>query len=188
MENPYKEITRIQKQHLTASQVAMQSALLELSRNKKIYEINVKELCQKAAVARSTFYAYYQNIDDLLIEIENQLLYILIQNNEKIMKREYQSKEDFLFYKETIQFVEENEKVFKLFWIEQPNYRFIKKWKQAIKYHLFQRKDYVSKNDFMLEVIASATISAYSYWLENPQSINYEEVSEIISKVLSTFN
>ena len=104
------------------------------------------------------------------------------------MKREYQSKEDFLFYKETIQFVEENEKIFKLFLIEQPNYRFIKKWKQAIKYHLFQRKDYVSKKDFMLEVIASATISAYSYWLENPQSINYEEVSEIISKVLTTFN
>lgn len=40
----------------------------------------------------------------------------------------------------------------------------------------------------MLEIIASATISAYSYWLENPQSINYEEVSEIISKVLTTFN
>jgi len=188
MENPYKEILGIQKQHLTASQMSMQNALLNLSKSKKIYEISVKELCKKAAVARSTFYAYYQNIDDLLIDIENQILYILIQNNEKIMKREYQSKEDFLFYKETIQFVEENKKIFKLFLIEQPNYRFIKKWKQAIKYHLFQRKDYDSKNDFMLEVIASATISAYSYWLENPKNINYEEISEIISKVLVTFN
>ena len=40
----------------------------------------------------------------------------------------------------------------------------------------------------MLEVIASATISAYTYWLENPKNINYEEISEIISKVLVTFN
>ena len=112
MENPYKEILDIQKQHLTASQMSMQNALLNLSKSKKIYEVSVKELCKKASVARSTFYAYYQNIDDLLVDIENQILYILIQNNEKIMKREYQSKEDFLFYKETVQLRNGNHTVF----------------------------------------------------------------------------
>ena len=46
----------------------------KLLNTKKINQISIKELTQTSNVARSTFYAYYDNIDNLLEEIENTFI------------------------------------------------------------------------------------------------------------------
>lgn len=43
----------------------LEEALLELLRSKNLQHVSVSELCSKAEVSRSTFYAHYSNVEDL---------------------------------------------------------------------------------------------------------------------------
>lgn len=52
----------------------IRQAFTKLLREKPIQRIAVKELCQEAGVNRSTFYAHYQDIYDLLTKIEEDML------------------------------------------------------------------------------------------------------------------
>ena len=51
------------------SKKALKEAFLELFRTKEPEEITVVELCQKAGVNRSTFYAHYEYLDQLIREV-----------------------------------------------------------------------------------------------------------------------
>ena len=46
----------------------------ELTKDKKLNEITIKELCAKADINKSTFYLHYRDIYDLAETIENELI------------------------------------------------------------------------------------------------------------------
>lgn len=52
----------------------LREALLEELREKQLSQISIKRLCQTADVNRSTFYVYYQDIQQLFNEIEDDFL------------------------------------------------------------------------------------------------------------------
>ncbi|HIT34111.1 MAG TPA: TetR/AcrR family transcriptional regulator [Candidatus Faecousia intestinigallinarum] len=52
----------------------LQEAMLELLEQKPIQRITVTDICQLADVNRSTFYAYYEDVGKLLLEIEDEVL------------------------------------------------------------------------------------------------------------------
>ena len=52
----------------------LKDAFIELLKEKDIYHISIRELCERADVNRTTFYKYYGNQFDLLDEMENDLL------------------------------------------------------------------------------------------------------------------
>ena len=64
---------------------AIKKQFLELYQKEEYAKISVKELCASTPVARTTFYAYYDNIDDVMREIENELINGITQitNNSK---------------------------------------------------------------------------------------------------------
>jgi AcrR family transcriptional regulator len=51
----------------------LRDSLVELMREKSIYKISVKDICDRADVSRSTFYTYYKNQFALLEEMEKEL-------------------------------------------------------------------------------------------------------------------
>ena len=52
----------------------LQDALLELLEEKSLEKITVTQVCSKSDVNRSTFYAYYQDVGELLSELEDGVL------------------------------------------------------------------------------------------------------------------
>lgn len=46
----------------------MDEALISLLSEKDFQYVTIKEICERAAVNRSTFYLHYENIGDLLME------------------------------------------------------------------------------------------------------------------------
>lgn len=60
------------KFHNTA--IKMQNALLSLLEQKEFKDISIMEICTKAGVNRSTFYAHYENTYDLLRETHAELI------------------------------------------------------------------------------------------------------------------
>lgn len=53
---------------------AMQDALIDLMRERPLAAITVKALCERADVNRSTFYAHYGSVEELLRDIEDQTM------------------------------------------------------------------------------------------------------------------
>lgn len=51
----------------------IQQALFSLLRIRKYNDISIKELCYEAGINRSSFYAHYQDVNDLMIKTEQTL-------------------------------------------------------------------------------------------------------------------
>lgn len=52
----------------------LQDTVIKLLQTQPLQSISVKEVCQRAGINRSTFYGYYDNIQDLVADIENETL------------------------------------------------------------------------------------------------------------------
>jgi len=52
----------------------LKESLVSLLKEKTIYRITIRELCDTAGINRSTFYKYYGSQFDLLQEMENEIL------------------------------------------------------------------------------------------------------------------
>lgn len=185
--NPYQFITDIQETNCTAAQCELQKAMIELNRHKEIYRISVKELCNQAHVARSTFYSYYDNVIQLKEQIEDNLICQLLRLNDDLNDAAIDLETGFPFFQNTCHFIEKNKKVFYSFLIANPNVQFIQKWQDGIKYHFWNRfyNDVTGKNEkLILEIISSQAITAFTYWLKNPYDVDMDSLNLLIMKTL----
>lgn len=188
--NHFQYINELPLKKNTGAQESIEHALLELYNEREIYKITVRELCQRASVARSTFYAYYNVIDECMLNIENRMIHEILKINVELKSNITTDNLDYDFLEKTIAYLKLNKKILHLFLIKKPNYRFIEKWKTAIKYHLYERfpASINEKNkELTLEILASETIATYQYWLENPYDIDVNYVKELIRRTLEAY-
>lgn len=61
----------------------LKDALIDVLREKDIYHISIRELCDRADVNRSTFYKHYGSQFDLLADMENDMLAFITRVIEK---------------------------------------------------------------------------------------------------------
>ena len=52
----------------------IRSAFTSLCKEKKLDKITVKELCERALINKATFYAHYENLEELVIELEDEYI------------------------------------------------------------------------------------------------------------------
>lgn len=75
------------------------------------------------------------------------------------------------------------------FLVRQPNLRFIRKWKDVTIMNFQKRyppKLNMSNYDAIAEILASSVISAYTYWMEHPDTCDTKEIKPLLHKVLNT--
>ena len=188
--NPYGYVCDLQVHKVTPAQEAMETALLLLLDEKELHQISVKEVCQRANVARSTFYTYYDVIDDCLQAIENRFLHEIIAMTVALENRENLDGIDLSFFEETLGYLKDNQRLLYLFMIKRYNSRFVNRWKDAIKYHLYRQipSRISDKNrELTLEIIASGTIGAYQYWLKNPYELDSDYVKQLLRRTLEVY-
>lgn len=189
MRNPYSSINELKAGKITAAQEALFDGIIQLWKRKPIYKISVKELIQVSNIARSTFYVYYQNIDELVEDVENYHIFNLISLNQYLMNPEIKSEVYLIYYQETIDYVQKHKNLFYAFLIANINNRFIRKWKDAIKYHLLEREYPLRNNNnchLILEMVASEVIAAYTFWLTNPYEVNLNSLDKVVSQTLKS--
>lgn len=189
--NPFDDITKLTVTDLTSSQQALSDSLMELMLQKSINRISVSELTRTAHVARSTFYAYYENLDDLLVEIEDRLVHGLLVRDQKMTDHNLQDANDFTYFSEVIDFVNKNELYFyALLNDENFDHRFVTKWKTAIKYNLWSRVklEMTDHNKFILEMAASITVDSIRFYTNSHVRPKKEEIYVIVAKTLKLFD
>lgn len=64
---------------VTMTKRMLRDALIEMLKEKDIYHISIRELCERADVNRSTFYKHYGSQFDLLTDMENNMLDFIVK-------------------------------------------------------------------------------------------------------------
>ncbi|MEQ9764133.1 TetR/AcrR family transcriptional regulator [Streptococcus jiangjianxini] len=176
------------KEELTETQQNIHQAFITLWETTSADKIRVKEICERTPIARSTFYTYYDSIEELKIDIEERTIQNLVDINRKLFRRPIQQVSDILFVETTLAYVVAHHHIFHAFLVAQPNLAFTELWKTAIKeqFSLLFRDNGMRKDDFLLEIFAASVIAAISYQLKKPEmSLNSRDISQLIFKILS---
>lgn len=63
----------LNNQRYQSTEEKIKKALFSLLKIRKYNDISIKEICYEAGINRSSFYAHYQDINDLMIKIEQEL-------------------------------------------------------------------------------------------------------------------
>lgn len=111
------------KFHNTANK--MESAIVSLLENKDFADISIMDVCQKAGVNRSTFYAHYDNTYDLLQQaygglIKNFLTECKFEAPENVSDLRDLSKDDLNFITPKyllpyLQYIKKHKRLFKIY-------------------------------------------------------------------------
>ena len=70
------------------TEIRMEAAMLEIMKNTEFEKITVKKICEKANVNRSTFYAHFIDIYDMIDKMEMELSRELLNEYSSYNKQE----------------------------------------------------------------------------------------------------
>ncbi len=193
MKNPYHPIPATKPEKITAAQKALWQGFINLSLQETPWpDIKINHLCQTAHVARSTFYVYYKNTDELLTELENYQLYKLVNLSAKFIKLDHYDNDSVAFFQNTVRYIASQHRFFYAFLVVSPNIRFIKKWKNNIKYHLWEWRAYhhnsTELSALAMELLATQVVSAATFLLQHPDASSPSQLQDLIAKTLSLYD
>ncbi len=163
-------------------------AFITLLSTKKLNEITVKELCDKADINRGTFYLHYQDIYDLKQQIETDLyeeLVNLIQpfSNVKALDP-YQ-----LFYNMFL-YTKKNEALFRCFLGPNGDISFLTNLRTLFKEYylstlLQERTLTITMNlEFAYDFISAGFTGLVTSWLESEHPYSIEEMARLTSRMV----
>ena len=168
------------------TRAAIRAGFMHIYERERVDRITVKGLCAAVPVARTTFYAHYRNVDDVLLEVEDGLLAGLAEITERVSGGDLPNMDFGAFMGETFGFIKANWRDFRALLVVQPDARFVAKWKDAVKANFARRypEARMRQNwDLVAEMAASAVIGAYTWWMENPDARGIEEAKRQIERV-----
>lgn len=161
---------------------------MDIYARERLDRMTVKALCAAVPVARTTFYAHYRNLDDVLVEVEDELLAGLGEVTDRVSDGGLPGMDFGVFLDETFGFVEERWSDFRTLLVVQPDARFVARWKDAIKTNFARRYPSSRRQpnrDLLAEMGASAAIGAYTWWMEHPETTGVEDAKRLVERALS---
>lgn len=168
---------------------SIQKTFIKLYSKMDYNSITIKELCIQTPVARTTFYSYYTNIDELKSDIEMSFLNGLRDLVFHFQKQDLEFIDLHEFLKCSMMYIEDNWETAYAFLVIQPDSFFIDKWKSYIKEHFkIHYSKEQSKDNYKLisEMIASSAIDCYRYWMQNKAEVNDEKLFQMIQTLINS--
>lgn len=168
----------------------LQNALVELISEKDYDSITIQEILDRANVGRSTFYAHFENKDQLL----RSILVMLNQRYEEGIRQisgQHTTFEDNAHQMplRILQFVEANQQLFRIMLGKpgqgNPLYDYLY---AATREHIWMMIQPRHTDARLLEMTAryyaSAFIGALVWWLENDLAYSAEEFAQMLNKLV----
>ncbi|MDR2786370.1 MAG: TetR/AcrR family transcriptional regulator [Treponema sp.] len=164
---------------------ALADSLIGLIKDKPFTKITIRELCEKADINRTTFYAHYRDQYDLLKQIEEETLGsiedMLNKYDNKRSKREVLE-----MVEEILGFIYSNSSSLQVLLSENGDIQFQKKLfryfilkEQVMKY--FPKKSIKEETkEYWSVYVIHGTIGLVQYWLKNNMSVPVSEMARIL--------
>lgn len=160
-------------------------AFFEIYRLKRIEKITVKEIIQKAGYNRSTFYDYFEDVYDVLEQVENSIIPTL----DELPPIQITTQAIGMPFELFVEMYEQNNHYYSILLGDNGDPAFASKLKQAIKpllHHTLQHQVNINtiELDFILEYLLSAMIGTMSYWFDHGQALSAEQLVSLITKLM----
>lgn len=162
--------------------------LTTLMSEKKINKITVKELTDLVDINRATFYLYYNDIFDMVEQIETEMFNDFREAFEKF-SRETATYDNLLsFFTYVFEFVQNNSEMCKILLGPDGDYSFIEKFKTAITQSKPPFDDTASKIkiQYLRPFIVSGCIGVIQQWLEDDMNVAPKDMAVIITEMIPT--
>lgn len=167
------------------TRMVLQDSLIELMKEKPISKITIKELCEKADINRSTFYAHYTNQYDLLRKIEDETFSWAKEAFNTLIGKTADKHETIDGLEGICQYFVENSKHLQVLMSEQGDVDFQKQLFTLV-YQLCGIEPSAGHNgdadtkDLSFIFVVNGSVGLIQHWLKNGLNQSAKEIAEII--------
>ncbi|WP_312857263.1 TetR/AcrR family transcriptional regulator [Neobacillus endophyticus] len=179
---------------ITRTKWLLRDALTVLMEEKGFEGITVRDLTEKAAINRGTFYLHYRDKFDLLEQSEDEILLAVEEITSEINPNDalaYTSQsEPFPIILRLFEFFQENASFMKVLLGPKGDASFQVKLKEMIKkrfiqniVHMHLKEDMAVPLDFFLSYVSSAHLGIVQHWLENGMEQSPREMTLIAARL-----
>ncbi|MEY8352397.1 TetR-like C-terminal domain-containing protein [Lachnospiraceae bacterium 54-53] len=174
-----KEIKQSRKTQYT--QMVLKDALMELLEQKAISKITVKELCAKADINRTTFYAHYTDPNDLLHKIEADVL-LSVSKAVSSLHGSIDKDNIIRIIRELLQYIADNNKHIQILLSERGDIHFPKELFMMIyeKCDLMALAPNSTTKEFYFIFVINGSVGLIQHWLKSGLTKPANEMAEII--------
>ncbi len=169
------------------TQTLLQQSLVRLMSEKDIKNISVRELSDLADINRGTFYLHYNDIYDILEQMEDELF---VEFNE-ILDRSFRqdagchSPEAVLL--DIFSFLERHRELSRVMMGPHGDRSFVNRLKELVNtrlYHVLAQREWACVYDYAESFVTSGCIGVIETWLYHPAPRSPAEMAKMCSKML----
>jgi len=163
----------------------LKEALLTMLKDKDIYHVSIRELCDNADINRTTFYKYYGSQIDLLSEIEDDMIAFMTQ----IVKQNEGDTKKIIIA--TCEFLEENLEFARLMINNNVDPDFPNRvlstniFKEASSNKL-SSKICEAEKEYMYNFITYGILRIISIWINKEKRESPEEIANLVDLMVHT--
>lgn len=172
-------------QRIRLSKLLFKSAIMDLLKEKgSVDKISVRELCERAELNRSTFYAHYNEPKDLLEELETELLDSTEEHLRKIREENDLGAHKYIL--SFLKYIKDNDKQFRTLLIDSadPNFR-TRFMQQSIIMFVENLNITLPKEieQYVFSYILNGSTGIILQWIRSDYSVDENSVSQLLFSI-----
>ena len=172
-------------QRTRLSKMLFKNALMDLLKEKgSINKVSVRELCDRAELNRSTFYAHYNEPNDLLTEIETELLDATEEHLKKIgAENEIGAHKYILSF---LQYIRQNDKPFRALLIDSTDPEFRSRFMQQTIIQFVENLRIVLPKEleqYIFSYILNGSTGVIIQWIRSDYCIDENELVDLLFSI-----
>ncbi len=166
----------------------LMDAFWEIYKNRRIEKITVGSITKKAFLNRGTFYEYFDDVYDLLEQLENELLDDITDWLDSKFEEKGKMTFDDISHEMASLFSRYDDKIYILL-SDKGDPAFQQKLKQKIRDHLSESLDVPQNSEtfeYLLTFVISSVSGLISHWYDTGKKIDSEELLIMIQSLLTS--
>lgn len=172
-------------QRTRLSKLLFKNAIIDLLKEKgDIHKISVRELCQKAELNRSTFYAHYNEPKDLLEELENELLNSTEEHLIKIGAENDLGAHKYLL--SFLKYIKDNDKSFRTLLIDSSDPDFRTKFMQQSIIQFVENLNIVFEKEteqYIYSYILNGSTGIILQWIRSDYAVDETAICNLLFSI-----
>lgn len=172
-------------QRTRLSKLLFKNALMDLLKEiGSVAKISVRELCDRAELNRSTFYAHYNEPNDLLMEIETELLDATEEHLKKIGEENDAGAHKYIL--SFLQYIKQNDKQFRTLLIDSADPKFRSRFmQQSIIQFVENLRIELSKEleQYIFSYILNGSTGIIIQWIRSDYAVNENEIVNLLFSI-----
>ena len=169
-------------QRTRLSKKMFQTAYLELLEEQGgVERISVRELCARAELNRSTFYAHYAEPREVLAEAENEILTETAAHIKKIGEQLTGGGKEYL--SAFLRYVRDNDNVFRVLLVTAADPAFKSRFIQLSILNLFEHMQLTMDNEkqqYIYSYLLNGSFGILTQWIRSDYAISVSEIVDLL--------